>query len=99
MSLADSHANERAGNRLLAARGSIYAAFDNLACGIDHEQALEFLRGSPHFQALDERDQGLLAGVVMGFAIVAVESEREVRDLGRRYTAAPTPGEERPDGD
>jgi hypothetical protein len=82
--LADSRANEIAGNRVLAARGSIYLAFDNLGCGIDHDQALEFLAGSPHFQALDERQRGLVAGIVMGFAIVAVESEREVRSFGRR---------------
>lgn len=81
--LADSTANKRAADRLLAARGSVYSAFDNLGCGIRHEQVWEFLNGAPHFQALDERHKGIVAGIVMGFAIVAVESERDIRRLGR----------------
>lgn len=38
--VADSAAHERAARLLLQARGSIYAAFDALGCGFDHEAAL-----------------------------------------------------------
>lgn len=85
MSLIESSAHKVASDRLLAARGSIFQAFDNLGCGIDHDEALEYLRGSPSFQVLDDRHRGLVAGLVLGFALVAVQSDREIRNLSRRH--------------
>lgn len=76
--VADSAAHERAARLLLQARGSIYAAFDALGCGFDHEAALAYLEGSPGFQALPEDQRGKVTGLVMGFALTAVESVREV---------------------
>ena len=81
--LADSRANERVGNRLLGAGGSIYEAFDRLGCGIAHDEAVEYLKGSPELQALDLRQQARIVGVALAFAMVAVESEREIRNYGR----------------
>jgi hypothetical protein len=75
-----------AANRLLAARGSIYAAFDNLACGMDHDEALAYLDGSPHFASLPEDVRGKVAGLCMGFALTAVEGDRKLRRLGRWFT-------------
>lgn len=76
MSLADSTANQKAGDRVQTARGSIYAAFDSLDCGITHDEAIEYLHGSPHFAALGDR-QGVALGMILGFAMVAVEADRE----------------------
>src|SRR3954454_2502600 len=64
--------------RLIAARGSIYAAFDNLACGMGHDEAVAYLSGSPHFTSLPEDVRGKVAGLCMGFALTAVESDRRV---------------------
>lgn len=84
-SIADSRANGRAAGRLLQAQGSIYEAFDHLGCGFDHDQVIEFLNGTLAFQTLPDDARWKVAGMVMGFAMVAVESERIIRDLGRRH--------------
>jgi hypothetical protein len=81
--LADSRANQKAKGRLVAAGGSVYEAFDRLGCGIDHQQMLDYLAGSLHFQTLPEDQRGKVAGLVMGTAFV--ESEREVRRFGRWF--------------
>lgn len=82
--LVDSRAHMVAALRLTAARGSIYEAFDNMACGIDHEQAVDYLSGSPAFESLPEGIRGKVAGMVLGFALTAVESDRLLRKMGQR---------------
>lgn len=82
-SLVDSRAHMAAAIRLRAAGGSIYDAFDNLACGIDHEQAVDYLSGSPAFESLPEDIRGKVAGMVLGFALTAVESDRLLRKMGQ----------------
>lgn len=69
--------SEAAADRLARADGSIYAAFDELGCGFDHEWALSYIAGSPSFNALPEDERGKVVGLVLGFAITAVEAERE----------------------
>ena len=71
----DSAAHARAADRLLDARGSIYAAFDSLGL-FTHEQALDYFAGSPHFQSLPEDQRWKVAGMCMGFALTIVEQER-----------------------
>src|SRR4051794_37215424 len=68
---------DAAAERLRRADGSIYAAFDELGCGFDHEWALGYIAGSPSFNALPEDERGKVVGLVLGFAITAVEAERE----------------------
>lgn len=72
--IVESEAQARAADRLLAAQGGIYAAFDGLGLGFDHNDALEYLRGAPSFAQLPRREQGRVAGLVMGFALVVAES-------------------------
>ena len=82
-SIADSAANERAGYRLLAARGSVRAAFASLDLGWDYDDVESYLLGAPPYQAMLHRlggDQhGFLLGLIQGFALVAVERDRERR--------------------
>ena len=85
MSVEESVAHRRAANRLRGARGSVYDAFDRLGCGINHEEALDYLHGSPGFQSLPEDQRAKVAGLVMGFALTAVESERHIKRLGRWF--------------
>jgi hypothetical protein len=68
--------------RLKAAAGSIYAAFDTLACGFDHSEAVEYLEGAPSFMSLPDEVRGKVAGIVLGFALTAVESDRALRGHG-----------------
>ncbi|MEA2492799.1 MAG: hypothetical protein QOJ29_710 [Thermoleophilaceae bacterium] len=75
-----------ASSRLRGARGSIFAAFDNLACGFDHEQAEAYIAGSLHFQTLPEDQQGKVLGLALGFALTAVESDRQLRHHGRWFS-------------
>jgi hypothetical protein len=80
MALADGEANARAADRLVATDGAVFPAFDSLGCGITHVDALEFLSGAPSFQALPEDRRWLVAGMILGFAMVAVESDRMARE-------------------
>lgn len=61
------------------ARGSIFTAFDAMECGFDAQEAFEFLSGSPHYGSLPQEIQGKVLGIALGFAMVAVESDREKR--------------------
>lgn len=80
--LIDTDAHHRASDRLVASRGSIYRAFDELDCGITHEQVMGYLWGSPSFASLHVDLQGKVAGMIMGFALTVVESDREVNGSG-----------------
>jgi hypothetical protein len=78
--ITDSEAHLRAGDRLLSANGSIYAAFDSLNCGFNHEQALAFMLETPVWQTIPVALQGITAGMILGFAMVAIESDRILAD-------------------
>ena len=68
----DSVAHQRASERLLRNGGSIRNAFAGLGLGWTYEDVWEYLEGSPAFQAFGDQ-RGLAAGLVMGFALTAVE--------------------------
>jgi hypothetical protein len=70
--------------RLLGARGSIFRAFDELACGISASEAEAYMAGSPGFQSLPEHERGKVFGLALGFALTAVESDRALRRLSFR---------------
>lgn len=74
--LLNSTAHHAAGNRLLVTGGSIYEAFDGLGIGYDHDAALAFIENTATFQELGREYQHKVAGMVMAFAIVAVEADR-----------------------
>jgi hypothetical protein len=74
--LTESRAVAEVQHLLTEARGSVFVAFDACECGIDGQQAVEFLEGSLHFQSLPADQQGKVLGIALGFAMVAVESER-----------------------
>lgn len=80
--LIDTDAHHRASDRLFFNRGLIYGAFDDLGCGITHEQVLDYLWGSPSFASLHVDLQGKVAVMIMGFALTVVESDREVNGSG-----------------
>ena len=66
-----------AADRLVEARGSIRAAFESLDLGFGYDEALEYLRGAPSWQAItSKRSEGLTFGALLGFAITAVEADR-----------------------
>ena len=75
--IVSSAAQDAGEQRLLAARGSIRDAFDGLNLGWTYEDVWDYLEGSPTFQTMGD-DRGKAAGLVMGFAIVAVERELEL---------------------
>lgn len=89
----------RAGaRRLIEARGSIYAAFDSLALGFDHAEAVGYLMGSPHMTALATNDSkqhpcpvhdtakaGRIVGLCMGFALTCVEAALSVSPDSSRW--------------
>lgn len=64
----------------MAARGSIFAAFDALGCGFDRDQATEYLSGSVTLQQLPDDVAIRVIGVCMAFAMTVVESDRVERD-------------------
>lgn len=77
----DSEAQRRAGERLLDARGSVRDAFASLDLDWTYDDVEAYLKGSPSYQAmllkLGGDQHGLLQGLIMGFAIVCVEQDRE----------------------
>jgi hypothetical protein len=75
--IADSEAQAVAANSMIVERGSIRAVFDNLGLGWTYDDVWDYLIAAPSFQTLPERHRGIVAGMVMGFATVAVERERE----------------------
>ena len=77
--------HDAASARLLAARGSVFDAFDRLGCGMDHEEAVRYMQGSPHFQSLPDVERGKVVGLALGFALTAVESDRKLRKRGRWF--------------
>jgi hypothetical protein len=78
--IADSQAQVLGADRLLAAQGSIRGAFDGLGLGWTYDDVEGYLLGAPVYQAMLQKlggDQhGFLQGLIMGFAIVAVEQAR-----------------------
>lgn len=76
----DSAAHAAAADRLEAARGSIYEAFDGLGVGFDHEEAVDYMMGSLWFQSLPEKYRAMCLGSCMGFALTVVESDRASRE-------------------
>jgi hypothetical protein len=82
--IARSVAAEKAAERLLAARVSIREAFEGLELGWTLEDVQLYLEGTPEltgqrlplWERLPEHLRGQVVGVVMGFAIVAVEQDR-----------------------
>lgn len=75
--LTESRAVAAVQDRITDARGSVFVAFDATECGFDAQQAVEFLEGSLHFQSLPADLQGKVVGLALGFAMVAVESDRK----------------------
>ena len=75
--IADSPAQERAGERLKHERGSIRAAFDGLGLGWDYEDVWDYCNGSVSFRTLPRDRRGIVAGMLMGFAIVVAERVRD----------------------
>jgi hypothetical protein len=75
-----SEAHRRAGDRLLAAQGSVREAFAGLGLGWTYDDVEAYLLGSPSYEAMLKKlggDQhGRLQGLIIGFAIVAVEQAR-----------------------
>jgi hypothetical protein len=78
--IADSEAQERGAIRMFNARGSVRIAFESLELGWTYDDVERYLLASPSYQAMLEKiggDQhGLLQGLIMGFALVAVEQDR-----------------------
>lgn len=76
----ESEAQRRGGDRLRAAQGSVREAFAGLGLGWTYDDVGAYLLGSPSYEAMLKKlggDQhGLLQGLVMGFAIVAIEQAR-----------------------
>lgn len=75
--IADSPAQERAAERLKHERGSIRATFDGLGLGWDYEDVWDYCNGAVAFRTLPRDRRGIVAGMVMGFAIVVVERVRD----------------------
>lgn len=73
--LDESPATLRVQRRLIEADGSIYSAFDTLECGVEHEQAIEFLRIA--MRGVPEEVHGGLIGAFLGFGMICVESDRQ----------------------
>lgn len=78
--------HDEAAMRLYSTGGSIYAAFDALGCGIDHDEALEYIGETPTFRGRPEADRAHIAGLILGFAITAVEADRKLRRRGRWFS-------------
>ncbi len=68
--------------RLLDHDQSIYAAFDSLRLGFDHDDVIEYLGPAYDGIELPEAHRGHVAGLVMGFALVVAEAARVRREFG-----------------
>jgi hypothetical protein len=75
--VADSVAQERGAERLKHERGSIRAAFDGLGLGWDYEDVWDYCNGTVSFRMLPRGQRGIVAGMLMGFAVVVVERVRD----------------------
>lgn len=76
---ANSDAVLRAGERLIETGGKIFDAFDSLDCGVSASDAQRWLLDSPTLRDLPASAANRMVGVVLGFAIAAVESDRGKR--------------------
>lgn len=82
----DSAAHARGERLLREARGSIRNAFAALDLGWTYDDVWDYLEGSPAFQTLPEDRRAICAGMVMGFALVAVERARVLGGREHRIT-------------
>lgn len=78
--IANSVPGALAADRLVRHHGSIYTAFDSLLLGFNHNDAIEYMEAPADAVGLPEEHRGHVAGMIMGFAIVAVEAERRRAD-------------------
>lgn len=60
----------------MAARGSVFAAFNDAAYGISTDEVEELLSGTPAYLSLPEDIRGKVAGLVVGTAMIVVEADR-----------------------
>lgn len=77
--IVDSEAHKRAQRRLIDADFSSFRAFTDLECGIHHQDVAEYVAATPTYQALPSDLRGRVVGLVLAFAMTAVESDREQR--------------------
>jgi hypothetical protein len=75
-------ANDLVADRLLAARGSIYQAFENTGTGLDVRELERWFIESPAGQSFGDL-AGKAFGAALGTAMVAVEADRAIRRKGR----------------
>lgn len=69
-------ASDRAGDRLALTNGRIRPAFDGLGLGWTYDDAYSFALGAETFAKLTPELRGKVLGLMMAFAILAVEQER-----------------------
>lgn len=81
-------ANDAASERLLVARGSVYAAFENTGTGLDVRELERWFAESPVGQSLGDQ-AGKAFGAALGTAMVAVEADRIMRRRGRWHPLPP----------
>lgn len=82
MRIVDSRANERVAETVLDADGSIFEAFYALGLGWSVGRIVEYLEATQTWGALSEELRGQVLGMMMAFACVAVERDRELREAG-----------------
>lgn len=71
--------------RLHASRGSVYEAFRRTGCGLDPDELEAWFMESPASQSFGDQ-AGKVFGCMLSAAMMAVESERETKRLGRWWT-------------
>lgn len=81
------HAHGIVADRLVAARGSIYAAFESTGTGLEVREMERWFMESVAGQALGDQ-AGKAFGAALGTAMVAVEADRMMRRRGRWYSLA-----------
>jgi hypothetical protein len=74
-------------DRLRAARGSVYQAFRNTACGLDPDVLATWWQESPGAQSMGDQS-GKAFGCALSVAMMAVEADRKLRRRGLRRWAA-----------
>jgi hypothetical protein len=74
--IADSRAAVRAGERLLAVKGSIRGAWEGLGLGWTFDQLMDYLKGGG-YGSIPEDYHGQVLGIAASVAVVAVEQERD----------------------
>lgn len=75
--ISGSRAAVRAGERLIAARGSIRAAWDSLGLGWSFDDLSAYLRGADGYDDIPDELRGKMLGIAAGVVILAVEHDRD----------------------